>query len=312
MAALAPTRPTPISTTVRKTATLLALRLRVRVGAWLRPRATLEWAGRLFCTPYPGSRARAHGAPSDGARLQPLDVDGLRIATYAWGDPSREPYVLFAHGWSSHGTRFLPWVGALREAGYAAVAFDQAAHGRSDGERTHLPGFARHLLAVQRHFGPAALVVGHSLGGAAAAVALANGLQAARAVLIAPAADPLDAVDRFARTVGLARHMARRMFALFERRMRFAVRDLQAQHVAPRIAQPGLIVHDLEDREVPWSEGERYARYWPRARLLSTRGLGHNRIVDDAGTLAAVLRFLRGEAVGERVVSTLELPYGLA
>ena len=71
-------------------------------------------------------------------------------------------------------------------------------------------------------------------------------------------------------------------------------------------------MHDLEDREVPWSEGERYARVWGEARLLSTRGLGHNRVVDNACVIDAALRFLRGEAVGDRVVSSPNLPYGFA
>lgn len=71
-------------------------------------------------------------------------------------------------------------------------------------------------------------------------------------------------------------------------------------------------MHDVLDREVPWSEGERIARHWPGARLLSTTGLGHHRIVDDAGVIEAALRFLRGGSPGERVVSTPNLPYGLA
>jgi pimeloyl-ACP methyl ester carboxylesterase len=301
-----------ISTTVRKYATWCALRVGFAVGSWLWPKATLARAGRLFCTPYPSTRARALRAPCADAREETLEVDGVRIALYAWGDPAHAPYVLFAHGWSSHGTRIVPWVEPLRAAGYALVAFDQAAHGRSGGRRTTLVDFACHLMAVQRRFGPAAAVVGHSLGGAAAAVALANGLQAQRAVLIAPPADPLLMAEQFARMIGMARHLARRMFAMFEASMRFAVEELQAHHVAPRIAQPALIVHDLQDREVPWSEGERYARFWSAARLLSTDGLGHNRIADDAGVIAAALRFLRGEAVGERVVSSRELPYGVA
>lgn len=301
-----------ISTTVRKTMTLGALRLYFRLGGLLWPHAALERAARLFCTPYPGSRRRALSAPAAGGREDRLDVDGTRLAIYVWGDPATQPYVLFAHGWSSHGTRIARWVGPLQAAGFAIVAFDQAAHGRSDGRRTTLPDFARHLLAVGRRLGPAAAVVGHSLGGAATAIALANGLQATRAVLIAPPADPLAAVDQFARAVGLARHLAGRMFAMFEQRTGVTARDMQAQFVAPRIALPALILHDLEDREVPWSEGERYARYWPQARLVSTRGLGHNRIVDDAGTIGAVLRFLRGEPVGERVVSSPNLPYGWA
>ena len=213
---------------------------------------------------------------------------------------------------SHEGTRITPWVKPLQDAGYAVVAFDQAAHGRSGGTHTTLPDFTCHLLAVGHHFGPAAAVIGHSLGGAATALALARGLDAQRAVLIAPAADPLAAVERFSRFVWLAGYLGRRMFARFEQAMRFDASELQAQANAPVIARPALIVHDVEDREVPWSEGERYARYWNDSRLLSTRGLGHNRIADDAGVIAAALRFLRGETVGDRVVSSPNLPYGVA
>jgi len=73
-----------------------------------------------------------------------------------------------------------------------------------------------------------------------------------------------------------------------------------------------LLVHDLEDAEVPWAEGERYARYWPESRLLTTTGLGHHRVAHDPAVIAASLRFLHGEIVGERVVSSPNLPYGFA
>src|SRR5690606_38985869 len=188
-------------------------------------------------------------------------------------------------------TRIAPWLPALRAAGYAVVAFDQAGHGRSGGRLTPLPDFTCHLLAVGRRFGPAAAVIGHSLGGSATALALARGLHAERAVLIAPMADPLSAVERFARMVWLGQRLGRRMFARFEQAMGFDVRELQAQYNAPLIARPALIVHDLEDREVPWSDGECYARAWHGSRLLSTSGLGHHRIAHDPGLSDANLRY---------------------
>ncbi|MFD0726891.1 alpha/beta hydrolase [Lysobacter brunescens] len=300
-----------ISTTVRNIVGLQTLRIGFALGRILRPQNTLHRAVRLFSTPFASSRSRALAAPTHGARESRLDVDGLSIATYAWGDPSRQPYVLFAHGWSSHGTRIAKWIEPLQSSGYAVVAFDQAGHGRSGGQRTTLPDFACHLMAVARHFGPAAAVIGHSLGGAAAAVALARGLQAERAVLIAPAADPLAAMERFSRFVGLGTAFAARMAAFFEARTRVPIEELQAHRNAPLIARPALIVHDLEDREVPWHEGERYARLWNGARLISTRGFGHNRIADHPGVIGDALRFLRGETVGERLVSSPNLPYGM-
>jgi MYXO-CTERM domain-containing protein len=114
----------------------------------------------LLPTPFKSSRTRALATPTLGARETELDIDGDRIHVYTWGDPATQPYVLFAHGWSSHGTRITPWVAPLQEAGYAVVAFDQAGHGRSSGNHTNLPDFTCHLLAVAHHFGPAAAVVG--------------------------------------------------------------------------------------------------------------------------------------------------------
>ena len=259
------TQPSRFSTIVRNVLPLYALRLEFLLGGRLAPDAMARKAARLFTTPFGSSRTRALSAPTLDAEETELDIDGTSIHVYAWGDPHLQRYVLFAHGWSSHGTRIAPWVAPLRNAGYAVVAFDQPAHGRSTGDRTTLPDFACTLFAVACRFGPAAALIAHSLGGAAASVALANGLQAERIILIAPAADPLAATERFARAIRLPQRLWRALIDSFERSVGVAFDDLQAHRNAPRIARPALIVHDVEDREVPWSEGERYARYWSGA-----------------------------------------------
>lgn len=301
-----------ISTTVRSYLQLAGLRTSFLLGSWFDAPATIRRAGDLFCTPFASSRTRAAQTSCGDAVEDSFELEGRRIHTYVWGDPKTQPYVLLAHGWSSHATRFLPWIGRLRGADYAVVAFDQPAHGLSTGNRTNLLEFADTLEAVALRFGPAAALIGHSLGGAAVATALARGVAAERAVLIAPAADPIDAAMRFAGFVGLPQRLGRAMIAAFEAHIGFSFDAFQAHFNAPRIAHPALIVHDIEDREVPWSEGERYARFWPDSRLLSTQGLGHNRIAQDEGVIAAALRFLRGETVGERVVSSPNLPFGIA
>ena len=305
-----PTSPSNISTIVRSIF-WTAVRCGFLLGSRLAPASTVRRAGQLFCTPLAGTRERALALPLSYAHIAQFQYQDHTVATYVWGEPAAQPYVLFAHGWSSCGGRIQPWVAPLMAAGYAVVGFDQIAHGRSSGGRNTLPGFTDLLLAVAQRHGPAAAVIGHSLGGAASALALARGLRADRAILIAPAADPIDATHRFARLVWLAEHLCLRMFTLYESRLGVTFEEQQAHRFAHRIARPALIVHDLEDREVPWAEGERYARCWPGARLLSTAGLGHRRIVDDASVIEAGLRFLQGKSVGERVVSSPNLPFGV-
>lgn len=297
---------------LRQSLRFALLRAGFALGGWVSPASTLRRAFRLFGTPLPGARARALGADTLGATITELGDGPYRIATYTWGDPQRQPVVLFAHGWSSHGLHFAPWVQVLRDAGYAVVSFDHLAHGRSSGHRATLPAFAETLYRLGQHYGPVAALVGHSLGGAAAMLALSRGLRAERVVLIAPAADPVAAAERFGSLVGLAQGLARGLFNEFERRFGISVDGLQAHRNVPHIGRPALIVHDLEDRDVPWSEGERYARYWPQARLLTTTGLGHHRISSDPAVIGDALRFMRGECVGERVVSSPNLPFGIA
>ena len=73
-----------------------------------------------------------------------------------------------------------------------------------------------------------------------------------------------------------------------------------------------VVVHDLLDNEVPWDEGERFARHLTAARLLTTLDLGHYGVLTDATVLYDCLRFLEGEAIGDKVVSSSNLPYGFA
>jgi pimeloyl-ACP methyl ester carboxylesterase len=300
------------STTVRNMFSLAVLRTLNRLEGQFAPDATARRAARLLCMPFAAGRLRARDADDAGALRSDLEIGGRRVTTYQWGDGQSQPRVLLAHGWSSYALRFLPWVRALREAGYAVTAFDQPGHGNSDSGHCTLACFARTLRDVASRHGPFDAIVAHSMGGTAAMLALAEGVAARRVVLIAPAADPDAATGRFARKVGLVAGIVPRIQRHLELQTGVSVRELTAHLRVRSLATPALVIHDLGDGEVPWEEGESYARHWPGARLLSTEGLGHSRIVNDVATIDAGLRFLRGERVGERVVSSRNLPFGVA
>lgn len=288
-----------------------AVRATFALGSRLAPARTVNKAAQLFVTPFASSRTRAQRAEADGEMTYAdLNIAGQRIATYVWGDPSRQPYALLVHGWSSFGLRYLPWVKSLRALGYALVAFDQPGHGKSGGRYCMLPDFVNTVREVGRHFGNAALVVAHSLGGTAAVLAQGEAWHAQKLILVAPSADPVDATRRFTRFVHLGRHLNERLHDRLQAMSGVNIHDLQVQRHLPSLGQLALIVHDLDDHDVPWSEGERYARHLRGARLLTTQGLGHRQVLDDPEVIQASMAFLRGEVVGERVVSSPNLPFG--
>jgi hypothetical protein len=45
-----------------------------------------------------------------------------------------------------------------------------------------------------------------------------------------------------------------------------------------------------------WSGSRDLSRAWPDARLLTTGGLGHRRILSDPKVVAEVVRFVRGDS----------------
>ena len=283
------------------------------LGGRIAPKRTVNRAARLFATPYASSRSRAQATQGDAdMQRSELQVNGETIATYVWGDPSTQPYALLAHGWSSFGLRFLPWVAQLRAQGLAVVTFDQPGHGRSTGKLCTLPEFIATIRAIGAHYGNAALAVGHSLGGAAVTLAQDESWHADRLILVAPAADMKAAARRFFRFVHLAGYLREPFYAWLHRRTGVHIDELRVERKLPMLGQPALIVHDLGDADVPWGEGERYAQHWPGARLYTTQGLGHRRVLDAPEVIDAALAFVRGEPVGERVVGSPNLLYGVA
>ena len=283
------------------------------LGGRIAPQRTVNRAARLFATPFASSRSRAQATQGDADMQRgELQVNGETIATYVWGDPSSQPYALLAHGWSSFGLRFLPWVARLRAQGLAVVTFDQPGHGHSSGKLCTLPDFIATIRAIGTRYGNAALAVGHSLGGAAVTLAQDEAWRAEQLILVAPAADMKAAARRFFRFVHLAGYLREPFYAWLHRRTGVHIDELRVERKLPMLGQPALIVHDLDDADVPWAEGERYARFWPGARLYTTEGLGHRRVLDAPEVIDAALAFMRGELVGERVVGSPNLPYGVA
>ena len=292
---------------------LSVLRAGFALGGHLAPRRTVDRAARLFATPSSTSRSRARAAQADdGMQRRELEVNNQTIATYVWGDPTQQPYALLVHGWSSFGLRFLPWVNHLREAGFAVVTFDQPGHGHSTGELCTLPDFVKTIHAIGGLYGKAALAIGHSLGGAAVTLAQGEHWHAERIVAIAPPSNMESAVERFMRFVRLGPHLRDQLIGWHEQATGVNVRDLDVRRHLPALGQPCLIVHDLDDFEVPWGEGELYARHWHNASLLTTQGLGHHKILDAPEVIDAVLAFTRGERVGNRIVASPNIEFGLA
>jgi pimeloyl-ACP methyl ester carboxylesterase len=205
------------------------------------------------------------------------------------------PAVVLAHGWEGRGSQLTPFVAPLVERGYSVVTFDAPGHGASPGSRSSLPHFSWALRGVADAIATETVphaIVAHSLGCAAATLALRDGLAVHRLVYLAPPLNPVDYTARFGDILGLDSTTIRGMQMRIEERFARKWSDYSLAESARAMHTPLLVVHDRDDRDTFWTEGAALAEAWPGARLLTTEGLGHRRILRDAAVIEEVTRFV--------------------
>jgi len=101
--------------------------------------------------------------------------DGIDLFGRVWEPSERKPkaVICHVHGLGEHSGRYVHVAQAFTKAGYAMLSFDLRGHGRSGGERGHIPSFDAFMDDIELIFGQARsrfpglpiLLYGHSLGG---------------------------------------------------------------------------------------------------------------------------------------------------
>lgn len=269
------------------------------------PPATSRLAQALFLTPPRHRRPARERAHLRHSTPLAIPFRGGHLQAHARG---QGPTVALLHGWGGRGAQLRAFATALADAGFRAVMLDAPGHGGSPGWQSGIPEFAEALRATADHLGPLHGVVGHSLGGIAALLALAEGLPARRAVIVAAPAHPRRFFRQLLDRLGVAEARWPELELAFEARVRRRFSQVEAPTLARAFTAPLLVVHDTEDREVPLGEAEATAAA-AGARLLATVGLGHRRILKDPAVVREVVRFLGGEPCGaEKLEAELAFP----
>ncbi|MEP6733688.1 MAG: alpha/beta hydrolase [bacterium] len=256
----------------------------VRTLAAIAPRAAEALLVDRFCTPARHNRAIAQRIAEPW--FLPSGDDRLAVYSAGFG-----PRVLFVHGWEGRAHDFASMATEFRSEGFSVVAFDLPAHGRSTGRRTTLPQLAHAVSDVARASGPFDVVIGHSLGAVATLLALRDGLDARCAVMIAPPRNAPYFLRHMGRVLGLSEHRIAGAKALLERSVG-PLELFDTDCIVRDLAVPGVVLHDRDDRQVPFADGAAVAAAWPGARLVELNGLGHRRVLDSTKVHRDILQLV--------------------
>jgi pimeloyl-ACP methyl ester carboxylesterase len=280
----------------------ISTNVRFLTGSLLLPEHAAALAERLFLTPPKPKLPQSTYFDFLDAHAGFVAHRGRQLATWRWG-PLDAPAVLLAHGWGGYAAQMRGFVPRLLAEGFRVIAYDQPAHGLSEGKLTGLPDFAEALATVAKHHGNVKHVITHSLGGPALAIAIARaqslpsrGLALESVVLVSPPSDLVGYSRQFARWYWMPEALRRAMQAAIEERFGLRWFEIEVPRLAPRLKTPALVIHDHQDSFVPWAQGAALARAWPGARLLSTVGLGHGRILEADITTRAAADYIAGKS----------------
>lgn len=273
---------------------LLALRLIFRATEIVAPTVGARVATRLWFTVPPPPRVSSR--PAVGEPFE-VTAQGSIVRGASHGDG---PVIYLMHGWGGLGTQLGSFVEPLQARGFRVVLFDAPAHGGSDPGpsgpgRSHGLEFSGALAAVADRFGPAHAVIAHSMGVIPALLAQADGaLTADQLVFISPMRDLATYFDRFAGQLGIGPRVRSEMTGQTERLVNYPVDGVDVRVLSPLVEPvPLLVVHDRGDRETRYDDSEQLVRDWAGpARLVSTAGLGHRRILTDRDVVQEVVGFV--------------------
>jgi pimeloyl-ACP methyl ester carboxylesterase len=270
---------------IKKSTTGRLVTAGMRVLDAVAPGAAQRFAFDLFGTP----RRRRDPPAVPGHRFSMVG-DGPELAVWDWGEGRT---VLLVHGWNGNGAQLSELVPPLVRAGHYVAAPDLPAHGDSAGKRTNVLEMADAILRVGRRVGPIHAVVAHSLGAAATVLALAEGLGAKRAVLIAAPFDLPRYLRGFAHAIGLSEpstaKLESRVSGLLDQRQALDLLGLARNQKAR-----ALLVHDPADREVPFDDARALAAAWPGATLLPLSRIGHTRALRHPEVIRRTVEFVTG------------------
>jgi pimeloyl-ACP methyl ester carboxylesterase len=228
-----------------------------------------------------------------GPRLARLDL-ACGLHALSWGE--RGPVVLAQHGWRGRPTQFVRFAAALVPLGYRVVALDAPGHGVSPGRRLSTRILADLLRVAADELGGVHAVIGHSFGGAAAGVAMDEGLRAKRLVLIGSPTRVSAMIAGLSAEMGLPAGAQAALARLFEAHARRPLPELDLVSLGEQVAARALVVHDEDDDVVPVSQARDLEQAWPAAQRLYTRGLGHREVLAAPAVVESVCAFVGAAA----------------
>ncbi len=220
---------------------------------------------------------------------------GGELAVTTWGDENN-PAILLMHGWGGSRAQMTGFVNPLLSAGYRVVAYDQPAHGESDGKTTNVLEIAPTMELIAKQAGNFDAIIAHSFGTLITSYALVklNFPPPARLVYFGAFNRLLESLPRFQVLAQLPDGVIEGLRMMIHKNFgKDVLEEIVNEELVQQIHIPALMFHDRSDNVTPVEDSRAIANAWADARYIETNGLGHRGALLDAEIHEQVVRFLK-------------------
>ncbi|MBL7740369.1 MAG: alpha/beta hydrolase [Chitinophagaceae bacterium] len=269
------------------------IRAKFKILSAISKKKAAEEAFQLFCTP-PTKDVKELPLIFTEAEQIHFTFHQYDIAGYRWNKGGHRK-VLILHGFESTVINFEKYIQPFVSKGYEVLAFDAPAHGRSSGKQVTALTYRDLIKYIHTAYGPVHSYMGHSFGGFALSLALAemphdNNF---RAAYIAPSSETSTAITNFFQLLSLDGKVRKEFEHIIEALSGHTVPWFSVRRTMPDVKAEILWLHDEEDMITPLSDALKVkSENHPNVHFVITRGLGHSRIYRDTEVIKRVVDFL--------------------
>jgi len=228
----------------------------------------------LFATPRRGRYKENRKSFIDTAKKTTLDYLDLKIATYHWKGSGKT--VLLAHGWESNTHRWEDLIIKLQNSNYNIIALDAPAHGNSSGKQFNAVLYSECINVVVNHY-TVEILIGHSVGGMASGFFQHNyqNQNVEKIISLGAPATFTGVFKRYVDMMGYNKRIENGLNKLVFERFHHEPSYFSLAEFSKKIETKTLLIHDTNDKVIPYGEAETIANKHKNATLISTTGYGH-------------------------------------
>ncbi|WP_136480132.1 alpha/beta hydrolase [Cognatitamlana onchidii] len=246
----------------------------INLLSYLSPVNAAKIAVKIFSTPRNANLDDEAKCFLDQAHQENLSYGGFSIITYHWANKGKT--VLLAHGWDSNSFRWKDLINLLIQNNFNIISIDAPAHGASGNKIFNAPLYAECLNVAIKKYAPSVLI-GHSVGGTASAIALTNykDIHIDKLVLLGAPSNLAISVGNYVKMMKYNKRVSKAINRYYQKHFGRLPEFYCVENFFSSLEPKGLIIHDRRDNIISYKEALDIHRAYKNSKLIKTIGLGH-------------------------------------